>query len=223
VADLKERIGDCAGRTVADEFGAPMTTGLDYNKPAPSNNYINYVQAVTDTFRRLRMGSVYWPGLRTDDTYSLQTLTGDPARPWLATTNQSGADRRLRYPLADMRDQDGRRNALRCTCVVSGGRRRVRRPEFQHRRSVTPSPARAPRMRISRCEGGVHESAQACGDRAGQLMQRIGPQVVHAVVHPVALSAFSQRFDGFCPVRRSGPWRRETRRESRLSTFRAVS
>lgn len=39
------------------------------------------------------MGSAYWPGLRTDDTYSLQTLTGDPARPWPATTNRSGADR----------------------------------------------------------------------------------------------------------------------------------
>jgi hypothetical protein len=93
VSDLKERIGDCASRTVADEFGAPMTTGLDYNKPDASNNYVNYVQAVTDTFRQLKMGSVYWPGLRTDDTYSLQTLTGDPSRPWLATTNQSGADR----------------------------------------------------------------------------------------------------------------------------------
>lgn len=93
VADLKVRIGDCANRTVADEFGAPMTTGLDYNHPAPSNNYINFIQAVTDTFRELKMGSVYWPGLRTDDTYSMQTLIGDPARPWLATTNQSGADR----------------------------------------------------------------------------------------------------------------------------------
>ncbi|WP_030669329.1 glycoside hydrolase family 5 protein [Streptomyces cellulosae] len=93
VADLKERIGTCANRTVADEFGAPMTTGLNYNKPDASNNFVNYVQAVTDTFRELKMGSVYWPGLRTDDTYSMQTLVGDPARPWLATTNQSGADR----------------------------------------------------------------------------------------------------------------------------------
>ncbi|MFJ3670703.1 glycoside hydrolase family 5 protein [Streptomyces sp. NPDC090106] len=93
VADLKVRIGDCANRTVADEFGAPMTTGLDYNVATPDDNYVNFVQAVTDTFRELKMGSVYWPGLRTDDTYSLQTLTGDPAKPWLATTNQSGADR----------------------------------------------------------------------------------------------------------------------------------
>ncbi|MFJ4790195.1 glycoside hydrolase family 5 protein [Streptomyces sp. NPDC088794] len=93
VADLKVRIGDCAGRTVADEFGAPMTTGLDYNKATPDDNSVNFIQAVTDTFRELKMGSVYWPGLRTDDTYSIQTLTGPVARPWLATTNQSGADR----------------------------------------------------------------------------------------------------------------------------------
>ncbi|MDI2128976.1 glycoside hydrolase family 5 protein [Yinghuangia seranimata] len=92
-AGAKERIGDCANRTVADEFGAPMTTGLDYNKPAPDNNYINYIQAFTDTLRELRMGSVYWPGLRTGDSYSMQTLTGAPTRPWLATTNQSGAER----------------------------------------------------------------------------------------------------------------------------------
>ncbi|AYN43089.1 cellulase [Streptomyces dangxiongensis] len=93
VADLKERIGDCAGRTVADEFGAPMTTGLDYDRPDEANNFVNYVQAVTDTFRELRMGSVYWPGLRSGDTYSMEELTGAPDRPWLATTNRSGADR----------------------------------------------------------------------------------------------------------------------------------
>ncbi|MER6417949.1 cellulase family glycosylhydrolase [Streptomyces sp. NPDC001137] len=92
-ADLKERIGDCASRTVIDEFGAPMTTGLNYNKPAPDDNYVNFIQAETDTARELKMGSVYWPGLRTDDIYSMQKLVGDASRPWLATTNQSGADR----------------------------------------------------------------------------------------------------------------------------------
>ncbi|MCD9880039.1 glycoside hydrolase family 5 protein [Streptomyces guryensis] len=92
-ADLKERIGDCASRTVIDEFGAPMTTGLNYDKPAPDDNYVNFIQAETDTARELKMGSVYWPGLRTDDIYSMQKLVGNPSRPWLATTNQSGADR----------------------------------------------------------------------------------------------------------------------------------
>ena len=93
MTDLKDRIGDCASRTVIDEFGAPMTTGLDYDKPAPDDNSVNFIQAETDTARALGMGSVYWPGLRTDDTYSIQKLTGDAARPWLVTTNQSGADR----------------------------------------------------------------------------------------------------------------------------------
>ncbi|MFJ3898821.1 glycoside hydrolase family 5 protein [Streptomyces sp. NPDC090083] len=93
VSDLKERLGTCANRTVADEFGAPMTTGLNYDVPTPTDNSVNFIQADTDTFRELGMGSVYWPGLRTDDTYSIQRLTGDTARPWLATTNQSGADR----------------------------------------------------------------------------------------------------------------------------------
>jgi hypothetical protein len=93
VSDLKERLGDCANRTVADEFGAPMTTGLNYNVPTPTDNSVNFIQADTDTFRELGMGSVYWPGLRTDDTYSIQKLIGDAARPWLVTTNQSGADR----------------------------------------------------------------------------------------------------------------------------------
>ena len=93
VADVKARIGDCANRTVADEFGAPMTTGLNYNVKNPDDNYVNFIQAATDTFRELKMGSVYWPGLRTDDIYSMQKLVGPAARPWLETTNRSGADR----------------------------------------------------------------------------------------------------------------------------------
>ena len=93
VADVKARIGDCANRTVADEFGAPMTTGLNYNVKTPDDNFVNFIQAATDTFRELKMGSVYWPGLRTDDIYSMQQLVGPANRPWLETTNQSGADR----------------------------------------------------------------------------------------------------------------------------------
>jgi endoglucanase len=92
-ADLKERIGTCASRTVADEFGAPMTTGLNYNGSNLGDNFISYLQAVTDTFRQLKMGSVYWPGLRTDDTYTMETLTGSGSHLGLTTTNQSGADR----------------------------------------------------------------------------------------------------------------------------------
>ncbi|MEV6010979.1 cellulase family glycosylhydrolase [Streptomyces sp. NPDC051976] len=92
-ADLKQRLGDCAGRTVADEFGSSMTTGLDYDQPADGNNEVAFLQADTDVFRALHMGAVYWPGLRTGDTYSLESLTGSPDAPWLTTNNPSGADR----------------------------------------------------------------------------------------------------------------------------------
>jgi hypothetical protein len=91
VADLENRIGSCADRTVADEFGAPMTTGLDYDAATTSDNFIAYLRADTDTFRRLGMGSVYWPGLRTGDSYTLQTLNGSGTDLSLATTNASGA------------------------------------------------------------------------------------------------------------------------------------
>ncbi|WP_158839461.1 glycoside hydrolase family 5 protein [Saccharothrix deserti] len=91
--DLRDRIGTCASRTVLDEFGASMTTGLDYNGPVNGSNEIAYIQAVTDTLRDLGMGSVYWPGLRTGDTYSLTTLQGSGTNLSLTVTNKSGLDR----------------------------------------------------------------------------------------------------------------------------------
>jgi endoglucanase len=95
-SDLKSRIGNCASRTVADEFGAPMTTGLNYDQPAADStdgNSVAFMQADTDTFRALHMGSVYWPGLRTGDTYTMENLTGSGTRLSLETTNATGADR----------------------------------------------------------------------------------------------------------------------------------
>ncbi|MGW6641377.1 glycoside hydrolase family 5 protein [Streptomyces iakyrus] len=92
-ADFKSRIGDCASRTILDEFGASMTTGLDYNGPVGTSNEIAYIQAATDTIRELGLGSVYWPGLRNGDTYSLTTLQGTGTNLSLTVNNQSGLDR----------------------------------------------------------------------------------------------------------------------------------
>jgi hypothetical protein len=91
--DLLARIGDCASRTVLDEFGATMTSGLDYNGPINGSNEIAYIQSATDTVRELGLGSVYWPGLRTDDTYSLTTLQGSGTDLTLQVTNNTGLDR----------------------------------------------------------------------------------------------------------------------------------
>ena len=91
--DLKNRIGSCASRTVLDEWGAPMTTGLDYNGGINGSAFIAYVQADSDTLHALGMGSVYWPGLRTGDTYSMETLGGSGTNLTLSNTNASGVSR----------------------------------------------------------------------------------------------------------------------------------
>lgn len=98
MTDISNRLGSCAARTVVDEFGAPMTDGLDYNgsttaNDVASNNYIAFIQAMTDTVHSLGMGSVYWPGLRTGDSYSLTELTGTGTKLSLALNSSSGLDR----------------------------------------------------------------------------------------------------------------------------------
>jgi endoglucanase len=93
VNDFKSRIGSCASRTVVDEWGAPMTTGLNYNGSINGNAYIAYVQADTDTMRALGMGSVYWPGLRNGDFYSIETLHGSGTALTLTNNNASGVSR----------------------------------------------------------------------------------------------------------------------------------
>jgi endoglucanase len=97
VEDFTSRLGDqtCSDRTVLDEFGVPMTTGIDYSAPwtgsdPATNNSVAFLQAVTDTIRARHMGSVYWPGLRTGDTYSLETLDGTGADLSLTVNNWSG-------------------------------------------------------------------------------------------------------------------------------------
>jgi hypothetical protein len=75
-ADLNARIGAYASRTIIDEAGAPMTTGLNYGA-YNGNVYTSYFAAVTNTARAKAMGIVYWPGLRSGDAYSIESLTSD--------------------------------------------------------------------------------------------------------------------------------------------------
>jgi hypothetical protein len=86
VSDLNSRIGSYGSRTIIDEFGAPMTTGIDYLSNHSNGQYQSYLAAVTDTARADGIGSVYWPGLRTGDSYTLQAHNGSG----LSSTNSSG-------------------------------------------------------------------------------------------------------------------------------------
>ncbi len=84
-------LGGFASRTVVTEFGSTMTQGKNYNSTEAGDNEIDYIQASTNLFREQGIQSVYWPGLRDDDWYSLQKL--DYSNYTLSTTNASGLSR----------------------------------------------------------------------------------------------------------------------------------
>ncbi|WBQ03363.1 ricin-type beta-trefoil lectin domain protein [Kribbella sp. CA-293567] len=76
LANLRPRIGQYGRRTIIDEAGSPMTTGLNYGNHE-GNVYTSYFGALTQVAREQKMGIVYWPGLRDGDAYSLTTRVGE--------------------------------------------------------------------------------------------------------------------------------------------------
>jgi len=76
LANLQPRIGSYGWRTIIDEAGSPMTIGLNYGNHE-GNVYTSYLGALTQTARDQGMGTVYWPGLRDGDAYSLTTRLPD--------------------------------------------------------------------------------------------------------------------------------------------------
>lgn len=85
-ANLLPRIGEYGWRTLVSEAGSPMTTGLNYGNHEGDVSTA-YLGALTEVARDQGMGIVYWPGLRTNDAYTLTTL-GEKNR--LTVTNESG-------------------------------------------------------------------------------------------------------------------------------------
>ena len=76
LANLRPRIGQYGWRTIIDEAGSPMTTGLNYGNHE-GNVYTSYLGALTQVAREQHMGVVYWPGLRDGDAYSLTTRVSE--------------------------------------------------------------------------------------------------------------------------------------------------
>lgn len=73
INNLLPRIGGYAYRTIIDEAGSPMTIGLNYGAHN-GNVSTSYLAATTDIARGMGMGLVYWPGLRTGDSYSIESV-----------------------------------------------------------------------------------------------------------------------------------------------------
>jgi hypothetical protein len=91
-AQIAAEVGGYAGRTILDEWGAPMTDGTNYHQAGSTNPFVTYLQAVSDFAHENAMGTVYWPGLRNGDAYSMETLSGSYPSSRLSNTNSSGRD-----------------------------------------------------------------------------------------------------------------------------------
>ncbi len=68
---VRKRIGAYANRTVITEFGARMTNGKDYMCDIKGDGEIAFIQGVTNVLHFDGISSVYWPGLRDKDHFSL--------------------------------------------------------------------------------------------------------------------------------------------------------
>jgi endoglucanase len=93
---LRTSVGSFASRVLVTEWGAPMTDGRNYNAPANADSFVAFIRGVAAEARALQLGTVYWPGVRPNDWYRLQTINGSGTNISLSTTNPSGRDQ-LRY------------------------------------------------------------------------------------------------------------------------------
>ncbi|WP_426513236.1 RICIN domain-containing protein [Dactylosporangium sp. McL0621] len=103
---IQTRLGNCAARAVATEFGAPMDNGLNYGDANSTDNFVRYIRAMAQVMRDNQMGGTYWPALggKTSspdhDWYSMFALSGSGTDLHLTVRNTSGADQ-VRYAWGD--------------------------------------------------------------------------------------------------------------------------
>ena len=93
---LKTNVGSYGSRAVLTEFGDVMNNGASYTGAISGSADIASIQGLTNEVRALGMGAVYWPGIRTGDSYAIQSLGGTAASPTVTATNASGISR-LQY------------------------------------------------------------------------------------------------------------------------------
>jgi hypothetical protein len=91
--EIEGGIGPFADRVIITEFGSPMTTGAVYSPVGEDGGRdVAYLQAVTDAVRSHGLGSIYWPGLRDGDPFSLTSREGEGWSTSLRVNNESAVD-----------------------------------------------------------------------------------------------------------------------------------
>jgi endoglucanase len=90
-SNLGKRVGNFTNRTIVTEFGVAMKTRPNnYFTTLPINGEVDraFLNGITNKIHQTNMGSVYWPGLRDGDDFSLTYRTGT----LITITNSSGKD-----------------------------------------------------------------------------------------------------------------------------------
>ena len=93
---IKQKVGAYSSRTVATEWGAPLSGGVDYSGPIGTNVNIAFMTGVPDQFRAYSMGSCLWAGLEGTNGIGLTKMSGTGSTLTLTVTNAS-ALARLQY------------------------------------------------------------------------------------------------------------------------------
>ncbi len=131
---IQTRLGNCASRAVATEYGAPMATGLNYGDPASTDNFVRYLRAVAQVMRDNQMGGTYWPAIGGKvtaglgyDHYSMFALGGSGTTLNLSTRNGYGANR-VRYGWGDAVNDSPPPSAYRIDARHSGKTMNVQQP-----------------------------------------------------------------------------------------------
>ncbi len=93
---IKQKVGAYSSRTVATEWGAPLSGGVDYSGPIGTNVNIAFMTGVPNQFRAYPMGSCLWAGLEGTNGIGLTKMSGTGSTLTLTVTNAS-ALARLQY------------------------------------------------------------------------------------------------------------------------------
>jgi hypothetical protein len=99
ISHFQGEVGGYSSRTICTEWGYPNSPGskngisydyLDYSKTSTTNYFICYARGVSAQLNSWSMGSMYWPGLRDGDWYSMTQKTGSGSGISLSIPNASG-------------------------------------------------------------------------------------------------------------------------------------
>jgi hypothetical protein len=106
ISHFQGEVGSFASRTICTEYGAGMVAGTtkagvywdkqDYSVAAGSCPFVYYFRGITSQLNAWSMGSIYWPGLRDGDFYSMTQKSGSGSGISLSVPNASGFAR-LQY------------------------------------------------------------------------------------------------------------------------------